>query len=143
MNLSILSFKHLSIQDLRHWIVTIHKVVKRQKQIPKSYWIPVITIAFTILYLVFPTNNSSVDAYYSVTGLYSKLDTLITRENQIYTDCVEYPGILSRQGVIDTGEDDYYEHNQGDIPARLHSFTAFQPSNYSLFDFNQYPNLNF
>ena len=38
--------------------------MKRQKQIPKSYWIPLLTVAFTILYLVFPTNNSSVDAYY-------------------------------------------------------------------------------
>jgi len=38
--------------------------VKRQKQIPESYWIPLLTISFTILYLVFPTNNSSVDAYY-------------------------------------------------------------------------------
>ncbi|MCD6565469.1 MAG: hypothetical protein J7K53_05960 [Bacteroidales bacterium] len=44
----------------------------------------------------------------SITGLYSKLDTLIARGNQIYTDCVGYPGILSRQGVIDTGEDDYF-----------------------------------
>ncbi len=38
--------------------------MKKQKQIPKSYWIPLLIIAFTILYLVFPTNNSSVDAYY-------------------------------------------------------------------------------
>jgi len=38
--------------------------VKRQKQIPESYWIPLLAVAFTILYLVFPTNNSSVDAYY-------------------------------------------------------------------------------
>jgi len=44
----------------------------------------------------------------NITGLYSKLDTLIARGNQIYTDCVEYPGILSRQGVIDTGEDDHF-----------------------------------
>ena len=40
--------------------------------------------------------------------IYSKLDKLIARGNHIYTDCVEYPGILSRQGVIDTGEDDYF-----------------------------------
>ncbi len=38
--------------------------MKKQKQIPKSYWIPLLSIAFAILYLVFPTNNSSVDAYY-------------------------------------------------------------------------------
>lgn len=38
--------------------------MKRQKQIPESYWIPLLTVAFIILYLVFPTNNSSVDAYY-------------------------------------------------------------------------------
>ncbi len=38
--------------------------MKRQKQIPKSYWIPLLAVAYTILYLVFPTNNSSVDAYY-------------------------------------------------------------------------------
>ncbi|MBA7556959.1 hypothetical protein ES705_49686 [subsurface metagenome] len=52
--------------------------------------------------------SSLIQQGMSVTGLYSKLDTLIARENQIYTDCVEYPGILSRQGVIDTGEDDYF-----------------------------------
>ncbi len=52
--------------------------------------------------------SSLIQQGMSVTGLYSKLDTLITRENQIYTDCVEYPGILSRQGVIDTGEDDCF-----------------------------------
>ena len=38
--------------------------MKRHKKIPESYWIPLLTVAFTILYLVFPTNNSSVDAYY-------------------------------------------------------------------------------
>ncbi|MCK4700575.1 MAG: hypothetical protein KAT38_09580, partial [Bacteroidales bacterium] len=52
--------------------------------------------------------SSLIQQGMSVTGLYSKLDTLITRENQIYTDCVEYPGILSRQGVIDTGKDDCF-----------------------------------
>ncbi|MBE9512142.1 MAG: hypothetical protein IMY71_14830 [Bacteroidetes bacterium] len=52
--------------------------------------------------------SSLIQQGMSVTGLYSKLDTLIARENQIYTDCVKYPGILSRRGVIDTGEDDYF-----------------------------------
>ena len=44
----------------------------------------------------------------NVEDIYSKLDKLIARGNHIYTDCVEYPGILSRQGVIDTSEDDYF-----------------------------------
>lgn len=52
--------------------------------------------------------SSLVQQGISVTGLYNKLDTLIALENQVYTDCVEYPGILSRRGVIDTGEDDYF-----------------------------------
>ena len=44
----------------------------------------------------------------SVTGLYNKLDTLIARGNQIYTDCVEYPEVLSRRGIIDVGEDEKF-----------------------------------
>jgi len=42
----------------------VFDIQKRQKQISKRYWIPLLTIAFTILYLAFPTNNSSADAYY-------------------------------------------------------------------------------
>lgn len=38
--------------------------MKRLLQIPERYWIPLIAIAFTVLYAVFPTANSSVDAYY-------------------------------------------------------------------------------
>lgn len=35
------------------------------------------------------------------------------------------------------GEKNYYKHKPDNIPAQTHSFTAFQPSNYSLFDCNQ------
>ncbi len=38
--------------------------MKKQKKIPESYLIPLLTVAFILLYLVFPTNNSSIDAYY-------------------------------------------------------------------------------
>jgi len=44
----------------------------------------------------------------NITDLYNKLDTLLVRENQIYTDCVNYPGILLRQRIIDTGKDDCF-----------------------------------
>ena len=44
----------------------------------------------------------------NVEDLHVKLEKCINRGSQIYTDCIEYPGILSRQAVIDTGEDDSF-----------------------------------
>ncbi|NQU80383.1 MAG: hypothetical protein HQ543_02540 [Bacteroidetes bacterium] len=52
--------------------------------------------------------SSLIRRYGNMDDLHIKLNKCINRGNQIYTDCVGYPGILSRRGVIDTGEDDYF-----------------------------------